>query len=307
MVQVTTMSRSPRVSVVIPTFNHAKLLKRALDSVVAQTFDNWEAIVVNNFSADETIDVVRSFNDDRITLINFSNNGIIAASRNQGIKAARGQYLAFLDSDDKWYPEKLEKCLAQATLGAQFICHGELWINYDLSTREVMYGPTDRASYQSLLYRGNCISTSATFIETRLVQSVHGFDESANIVTAEDYDLWIRLAATHPKTIFIPEILGEFHRLTNSASSAVMRNLSSEIFVLKKHFADQPKNLVIRFRQRHRLAIAEYGAARQLYGQPKQALSLFFTALRLSPLVFKIYPAIFLLMMKTTRRKKSTW
>ncbi|NDD72889.1 MAG: glycosyltransferase, partial [Actinobacteria bacterium] len=54
------MSRSPRVSVVIPTFNHAKLLKRALDSVVAQTFDNWEAIVVNNFSADETIDVVRS-------------------------------------------------------------------------------------------------------------------------------------------------------------------------------------------------------------------------------------------------------
>ncbi|NDF83787.1 MAG: glycosyltransferase family 2 protein, partial [Actinobacteria bacterium] len=115
MVQVTTMSKSPRVSVVIPTFNHAKLLKRALDSVVAQTFDNWEAIVVNNFSADETIDVVRSFNDDRITLINFSNNGIIAASRNQGIKAARGQYLAFLDSDDKWYPEKLEKCLAQAT------------------------------------------------------------------------------------------------------------------------------------------------------------------------------------------------
>jgi teichuronic acid biosynthesis glycosyltransferase TuaG len=301
------MDRSPKVSIVIPTFNHAKLLKRALDSVVAQTLENWEAIVVNNFSADETIDVVKSFNDDRMILINFSNNGIIAASRNQGIKAARGHYIAFLDSDDKWYPEKLQKCLEQATRGAQFICHGELWINSDLSTREVMYGPKDRASYLNLLYRGNCISTSATFIETRLVQSVHGFDESANIVTAEDYDLWIRLAAMRPKTIFIPEILGEFHRLTNSASSAVMRNLSSEIVVLKKHFADQPKSLSHKFRQRHRLAIAEYGAARQLYGQPKQALRLFFTALRISPFVLKIYPAIFLLMIKTAMRNNQTW
>ena len=301
MVQVITMIGDPVVSVVVPTFNHAKLLKRALDSVVAQTFENWEAIVVNNFSTDETIAVVQSFNDARIKLINFSNNGIIAVSRNRGIQSARGQFVAFLDSDDNWYPEKLQKCLHQSTNGAQFVCHGELWINSDLSTRAVMYGPATRADYLSLLYRGNCISTSATFIQTQLLRAVNGFDESAEIVTAEDYDLWMRLAAMNPKTVFIPEILGEFHRLANSASSAVMRNLSSEKVVLQKHFAQQPKNFSTKLKQRHRLAIAEYGAARQLTNKP--ALSLFINSLRLSPFVLKIYPAIFLLLFKTMARR----
>ncbi len=297
------MNGQPLVSVVIPTFNHAKLLRRALDSVIAQTFDNWEAIVVNNFSTDETIDVVQSFSDHRIKLINFSNNGVIAASRNRGIRSARGKYVAFLDSDDIWYPEKLQKCLDQATLGAQFVCHGERWINNDLSTRDVMYGPAPRANYLKLLYRGNCISTSATFIETQLLRSINDFDESVEIITAEDYDLWMRLAAANPKTVFVHEILGEFHRLTNSASSAVLRNLSSEKAVLRKHFEQQPKNFSTKLRQRHRLAIAEYGAARQLMNNPKQALRLFFSSLWLSPFVFKIYPAIFLLIFRTLVRR----
>ena len=293
------MSDQPFVTVVIPTFNHAKLLRRALDSVVAQTFDNWEAIVINNFSTDETIKVVESYQDDRIKLINFKNNGVIAASRNQGIKNARGTYIAFLDSDDNWYSEKLQKCVEYANQRTQFICHGEKWINSDLSTREIMYGPANRATYLSLLFRGNCISTSATCIETALLRSVDGFDESTEIVTAEDYDLWMRLAATNPKTVFIPEILGEFHRLSDSASSAVLRNLSSERVVLQKHFAKQPKNVLNRLKQRHRFAIANYGAARQLSHQPRRALVLFFSAIRLSPVFTKTYPALIILAKST--------
>ena len=294
LVRVINMS-NPFVSVIIPTFNHAKLLKRALESVIAQSFQEWEAIVVNNFSSDETIQVVQSFDDERIKLINFKNSGIIAASRNRGIESATGQYIAFLDSDDAWYPTKLQKCIDQATNGAQFVCHGEVWINSNLSKREVMYGPADNATYAKLLYRGNCISTSATFIQTELLKTLGGFDESAEIITAEDYDMWMRLAALKPKTIFIPEILGEFHRLADSASSTVMRSLASEIVVLTKHFALRHGKLLTKFRNRHRLAIAHYGAARQLSTQPKQAFVLFGQALRLSPLVLKIYPGVFLL------------
>ncbi len=305
LVRVINMT-NPFVSVIIPTFNHAKLLKRALESVVAQSFQDWEAIVVNNFSTDETIQVVQSFDDQRIKLINFKNSGIIAASRNRGIESATGQFVAFLDSDDAWYPTKLQKCIDQATNGAQFVCHGELWINSNLSKREVMYGPAKNATYAKLLYRGNCISTSATFIQTELLKSLGGFDESAEIVTAEDYDMWMRLAATKPKTAFIPEILGEFHRLADSASSAVMRNLASEKVVLTKHFAQRHGKLLTKFRNRHRLAIAHYGAARQLSIQPKQALVLFGQALRLSPLVLKIYPGVFLLCFhRFTKVKKS--
>lgn len=287
---------SPNISVVIPTFNHATVLRRALESVIAQSFKDWEAIVVNNFSTDDTISVVESFNDDRISLLNFKNHGIIAASRNAGIDVAKGEYIAFLDSDDMWYPLKLQKCAVEAENGAQFVCHGELWINDEVSRREVMYGPAINAKYEKLLYRGNCISTSATFIRTDLLKSVYGFDESAEIVTAEDYDLWLRLAALNPKIVFIPEILGEFHRLKDSASSAVMRNLASEKIVLTKHFSFQQKSIYSRLRGRHRVAIANYGAARQLTNQPEGALILFCQAFLLSPFVFRIYPGIMLLL-----------
>jgi len=283
------MTTKPYVSVVIPTFNHAKFLKKALDSVVAQTFQNWEAVVVNNFSTDNTIEVVNSFADPRIKLFNFSNNGVIAASRNHGLKEAAGDFIAFLDSDDVWYPNKLQKCVEQASAGYQFICHGELWINSDLTQRTVMYGPASNATYNRLLYKGNCISTSTTFIAKSLLGSVQGFDENPEIITTEDYDLWLRLAAKNPRTSFIPEVLGEFHRLADSASSSVLRNFAAEITVLKTHFGSQPQTIKNRLRMRHRYAIAHYGAARQLTNQPTQSIQLFARAFMLSPFFIKIY------------------
>src|SRR5687767_4383972 len=94
----------PLVSVIIPTYNHAPFLREALESLIAQDFRDWEALVVNNYSTDDTLEVVRSFDDRRIRVENFRNNGVIGASRNLGIRLSRGKYIAFLDSDDKWYP-----------------------------------------------------------------------------------------------------------------------------------------------------------------------------------------------------------
>ena len=99
---------NPRVSVVIPTYNHAAFLHKALQSVVDQTYKNLEILVVNNFSTDETESIVSSFSDKNISLFNFRNNGIIAAARNHGIQHATGEFIAFLDSDDIWYPTKIE-------------------------------------------------------------------------------------------------------------------------------------------------------------------------------------------------------
>ena len=118
------MSHSPVVTVVIPTYNHAHFLRDALNSLRAQTYTDWEAVVVNNFSEDDTVEVVNSFADSRIRLENFRNNGVIAASRNRGIALARGSYLAFLDSDDTWYPEKLARCMECFDNGIGLVCHG---------------------------------------------------------------------------------------------------------------------------------------------------------------------------------------
>lgn len=300
------MATKPYVSVVIPTYNHAKLLKKALDSVLAQTFQDWEAIIINNFSTDNTIEVVDSFADRRIKIFNFSNSGVIAASRNHGLKEATGDFVAFLDSDDIWYSDKLQKCVEHASAGNQFICHGELWINSDLTQRQVMYGPASNATYKRLLYRGNCISTSTTFIARSLLSSVDGFDENPEFITTEDYDLWLRLAAKNPRTVFIPEILGEFHRLAESASSSVLRNFNAELAVLKTHFATQPRTILNRLRMRHRYAIAHYGAARQMTTQPVQAIRLFAQAFRLSPLFLKNYLGAMIALCRMITAKKPT-
>jgi len=112
------------VSVVIPTYNHANFLEGALNSVIAQSYQNWEAIVVNNFSTDNTIEVINKLNDPRIRRIDFKNNGIIAASRNVGINKSKGDYIAFLDSDDVWYQNKIENCVAKLDNGFDVVCHG---------------------------------------------------------------------------------------------------------------------------------------------------------------------------------------
>ena len=94
---------NPDVSIVIPTYNHGIYLKEAIRSIIIQTFKNWECIIINNLSTDNTVDIVKSFNDPRISIINYKNNGSIAASRNKGILSARSEIIAFLDSDDYWY------------------------------------------------------------------------------------------------------------------------------------------------------------------------------------------------------------
>jgi len=119
---------TPTVSIVIPTYNHSTFLRGALESVLAQTFTQWEAIVVNNFSQDDTISVVDSFRDPRIRRIDFANHGIIAASRNHGIALTTAPHIAFLDSDDLWYPQKLERCLERLKEGYDMVCHAEKWM-----------------------------------------------------------------------------------------------------------------------------------------------------------------------------------
>ena len=104
------IDKSPLISVVIPTYNHADFLKVAITSVVEQTYQNFEIIIVDNHSNDHTNEVVNSFNDNRIHFHKINNNGVIAASRNLGVDHTKGEWIAYLDSDDFWYPTRLQ-CL----------------------------------------------------------------------------------------------------------------------------------------------------------------------------------------------------
>ncbi|MFC7193467.1 glycosyltransferase family 2 protein [Halosimplex aquaticum] len=100
---------SPQVSVIIPTYNRATLVKRAIQSVLNQTFKDFELIIVDDASDDETPEVIDSINDARLEYIRHDLNRHGGAARNTGIKYASGKYIAFLDDDDEWYPTKLER------------------------------------------------------------------------------------------------------------------------------------------------------------------------------------------------------
>jgi len=298
------MNNSPLVSIVIPTYNHAPMLQRALATVVEQTYQNWNAIVVNNFSTDNTLEVVAAFNDPRIQCVNFRNNGVIGASRNEGIALATGKYVAFLDSDDTWFPTKLEKCVEILESGSDLVCHAEYWIDESGKSRLVAYGPSQAATHHNLIYKGNRISTSATVVRAALLKEVHGFDVSPELISTEDYDLWIRLAAKSDKFAFISEPLGEYHRHDNNVSANIEKHLAAELALLAKHFSANTRfeNMVARRRRR---ALAYYGAGRSLHRTRKHFLALqkYSRSLVIWPLSLRLYAAVMLSLMGSFKPK----
>ena len=242
-------------SIIIPTYNQDDLLKKALESLIKQTFQSWEAIIINNNSQAETIKIIKSFNDDRLLLTNFNTNGVIAASRNFGINFCNYPYLSFLDSDDIWLPRKLEKTLEYLESGYDIVCHDEIWLWPDGSKKHVKYGPQEDTLYENLLFKGNVISTSATTLKKDLIFELKGFNENPLIVGNEDYDLWMRISKDSKYRFgFISEPLG-FYRIHNANTSMnLLKQLNSELRVVSEHFKEKkikknPKNfckLIIR-------------------------------------------------------------
>ena len=292
------MNSSPLVSIVIPTYNHAPMLQRALTTVIEQTYQNWNAIVVNNFSTDNTLEVVAKFNDPRIQCVNFRNNGVIGASRNEGIKLATGEYVAFLDSDDTWFPTKVEKSVSSLENGSDLVCHAEYWIDESGKSRLVTYGPSEAATHHNLIYKGNRISTSATMVRATLLKEVNGFDVSPELISTEDYDLWIRLAAKSNKFAFIDEPLGEYHRHDNNVSANIEKHLAAELALLSKHFAANARFEHVIARRR-RTALAYYGAGRSLHRTSKYFLALkkYARSLIIWPMSLRLYAAVVLSLM----------
>jgi len=280
------------VSIVIPTYNQAHFLAEALESVRAQTYPHWEAIVVNNYSQDNTIEVVERFDDPRIHLVNFRNNEVIAASRNVGIRQAKGEYIAFLDSDDLWEPVKIERCVKRMGQGFDLVCHGIMERWEDGRAQNTIQGTERRARYKSLLYDGNCFATSATVARKKILIQVNGFDENPAYITAEDYDLWLRIAKIFERVSFIHEQLGTNRIHGSNASSSDLRYFHAECAVIASHF-DQEKKLnrlkSLKMRKRYAMAYYSIGRKFQEMGKINEAFSYFFQSIKKYPLFKDLY------------------
>ena len=186
------MSESPLVSVVIPTHNRANVLMRAIRSVFSQTYPNIEIIVVDDGSEDGTATILRGLSGTRT--VRQSNKGVSAA-RNAGIAKSRGKLVAFLDSDDEWRPEKIQKQVSlYHTEKPEFICHcNELWMRDNKVVNQKGIHTKQGGFFFMRALERCLISPSAVIISRVLLDRVGWFDEA--LEAAEDYDLWLRITA----------------------------------------------------------------------------------------------------------------
>lgn len=210
----------PFVSVVIPTYNRAEDLQRALQSVREQTYINWEVIVVDNYSTDNTDDIIGMLEDSRIFLYKIRNNGVIAASRNLGIQKASGEFIALLDSDDWWAKEKLEKSVAAIQSGADIVYH-DLWMVTEgkRKYRKVGSWPLTQPVYDALLMNGNPVINSSVVVRKKILEEIGGISENPKLIAAEDFDCWLRIALVTDRFSFLPEVLGYYWQGTGNTSN----------------------------------------------------------------------------------------
>lgn len=189
-------SKKPLVSVIIPTYNRGWILQEAIDSVLEQDFHDYELIVVDDGSVDNTPTILKAYKNE-VTVLRQANQGVSAA-RNSGIKAATGRLISFLDSDDLWLPRKL------ATQVKFFNDHPQAVIS---QTQErwirngVRVNPKKRHhKFSGMIFERSLalclVSPSAVMIKKSLFNTVGIFDES--LPACEDYDLWLRISCRYP-------------------------------------------------------------------------------------------------------------
>ena len=154
------------VSIVMPSYNSGLHIKKAIDSVIAQTYVKWELIIIDNFSSDQTIDIVSSYSNDKIKIFKIHNEGIIAKSRNLGIQESSGSLIAFLDSDDWWAVNKLSESVKYIQSGYDIVYHALKIVNN--SNRIIFQKTTYTKNFENNLYsklieHGNFISNSTMY------------------------------------------------------------------------------------------------------------------------------------------------
>jgi glycosyltransferase involved in cell wall biosynthesis len=235
----------PFISVVIPTYNSGKYIAETLKNVFSQTYDDYELIVSDDGSSDNTVEIVkdifREFPDKNTKLMGNKHQGP-GAARNRGIEAASGKWVSFLDSDDRWLEQKLQRVVdfIFSNHDINLVCHSEIWHTGN-GVKMLDYSATYNNKINPFLslYRQNCLSTSAVTVKRELLLKAGMFNES--LPSAQDYDLWLRLSMLPEIKIgFIKEPLGLYITRDGNISSNIEQRLRCVLTIGQK-YADKLK------------------------------------------------------------------
>ena len=267
-----------KVSVIIPTHNRARFLGAAISSVLNQTYADFELVVVDDGSRDETVEVVGKFHDDRLRLIRHPEPRGGAAARNTGIRNSTGPYVAFLDDDDEWYPNKLELQvdLMDRSPPTTGVVYGG-FEQFESQTGRIVERrmPSQRGNLWEALLKANPVSgTSLVMVRRPCLEAVGGFDEE--LTSFQDFDLWLRLAA-NCEFDFVPQVLYKY-RLHNVQIWTNLDALSKGVErIISKH--GQHRGV----RRRFAAHCVRLGREYTLAGEPRKARKVLRQAMMLHP------------------------
>ena len=282
---------NPKVSIIIPTYNRAKLLSRAIKSVLDQTFKDFELIIVDDGSTDNTRQAVERFQkrDSRIKYIWQENSGAPARPKNTGIKNAKGNYIAFLDDDDEWLSEKLEKQLElfeglESDLG--FVGCNILVINESNKKiwREYKIPRYSSQIFFEELLEGNFILTSSSImIKKEVLDKIGLFDE--NLKFGDDWDLWLRISKKY-RFAFVPDFLVKYYIHQGSTTPHLHPEKEAKEFeyIFSKYQKDYRRYPVIYSMHLRKLA-SRYCAS----GKLNKGRKYYVKSIKLNPLNLKSY------------------
>lgn len=267
----TTGDTSPPVgayAVVIPAYNAASTLGRALDSVFAQTLLPAEVVVIDDGSADHAaLEAVVGRYGQKVRLLQRENGGP-AAARNDGVRASSSPWIAFLDADDAWLPEKMKRQLELGSDPRAGLLHGCACLG-----REPLPARLDFDT----LWRQNRICTSMAVVRRTAFEQAGGFDEDLDLLGAEDYNLWLRIARAGWSVLALPELLGHYTPAAGSVTSKIERCASAELHNARRlgeAFGLEPdivRSKILSIRTdfgRHLLYVRQPRAARRMLTQP---------------------------------------
>lgn len=254
--------KKPLISIILPTYNRAAFLKKAIESVIKQTYSNLQLIVVDDCSEDNTRDVIRQFQDSRIEYYKLDMNRNICYALNYGLKKVRGEYIARLDSDDEFEINKLEKQMDFLQKNPEYkICFTKVSImdenNRNINELEAeffgLFEVTNRSQSEWLkrfFFYDNCFAHDAVLMEKSIIDDVGGYNMC--YVQLQDFDLWVRIAKKYPIYI-LEEPLIKIRRFLNSPNEnisaknrAMERRSGNEFVFIRRHFFDDmPEELFV--------------------------------------------------------------
>lgn len=219
---------SPLVSIIVPTYNVEHYIVQTIECVLSQTFTNWELVITDDCSMDSTVKIIENFvqKDERIKLYILPENSGAAAARNNSIEKAIGRYIAFLDSDDWWYPEKLEKQMnfIQQTQ-CEFCFTAFEYADEELNVTGVSHKPK-KITYRDIKLGCN-IGTPGVIYDTLRIGKMY----MPNMKVSEDWALWIHIIEKTRAAYSINEPLWKYRILPNSLSRNKIRLIKSNLNV----------------------------------------------------------------------------